>query len=526
LLDSLLQEKTAELLQRMSCSFLIIFLLSCYVFLSQAFNTSDNADFVPLADIKAKLDVIGQVVINTTLENPVKGNDVHKSIDSYASMIDIHDEVALDDEALVLAHIESDIEDFEDLKKTITFLEKSVRKHADSHVVKSQELLEVNRVLHELDEKVVTSFEQELRSLKGQISKLDHKFDNSSMKEIATIVENAEKFLQVSMDKIEELEMIEHEWDVTEESVKIQHMIDQDEAAQYGTKIILESLKPSDDDGPLNKKWSLSDQIITVVPPTSMQLNVKLQLDGDSLYEKLKKSYPMKKSKNQNNLGDVRYTYSDAVIVTKGSQDSEVLNDSDSDSSDSDESDGSDSDVDEVLETSVFDEIVKNKEYIKHWNKGNFEAVVSDESLENNNNKGSLYASFVKDPVSKHYSSEVEGALNTAKETSHKFLENRLGHQETIVSGETVVKNEQTSLMPYLHFIILVLLLMVLLLSCFAYRVIKRRRRAATVTVAFQNLSGFGGNDICTAELETIKEDGGWGKYWRASHKMKQNKFR
>jgi len=505
--------------------------LSCWVFLGQAFNTSDNADFVPLADTKAKLDVIGQVDTNTTLENPIKGNGDDENIDGYGSMIDIRDEVALDDEALVLAHIESDIEDFEDLKNTITFLEKSVRKHADSHVVKSQELLEVNRVLHELDEKVLTSFEQELRSLKGQISKLNHKLDNSSMKETATIVENAEKFLQVSMDKIEELEMIEHEWDVTEESVKIQHMIDQDEAAQYGTKIILEALKPSSDVDLPNKKWSLSDKIIDEVPPTSTQLSVKLNLDGDSLYEKLKKSYPMKKSKNQNNYGDVKYTNSDGVIVTKGSQDSEVLNGSDSDNSDSDvsddsDSDDSDSDEDEVLKTSVFDEIVRNKDYIKHWNKGNLEKVVSDKSFESNNNKGSLYASFVKDPVSKHYSSEVEEALNTAKETSHKFLENRLGHQETVVSGETVVKNEQTSLMSYLHFIILVLVLMVLLLSCFAYRVIKSRRRAATVTVAFQNLSGFGGNDICTAELETIKEDGGWGKYWRASHKMKQNKFR
>ena len=112
----------------------------------QAFNTSDNPDFAPLADMKAELDVIGQVDINTTLENPVKGDDVDENIDGYASMIDIRDEVSLDDEALVLAHIDSDIEDFEDLKKTITFLEKSVRKHADSHVVKSQELLEANSV--------------------------------------------------------------------------------------------------------------------------------------------------------------------------------------------------------------------------------------------------------------------------------------------------------------------------------------------------------------------------------------------
>merc|ERR1711942_652412 len=98
------------------------------------------------------------------------------------------------------------------------------------------------------------------------------------------------------MDKIDELEMIEQEWKVAEESAKIQHMIDQDEAKQYGSKIILEALKPTADDGVPHKKWSLRGQSSIKASPTSPQSSGKIKFDGDSMYEKFKKAYLLKKS--------------------------------------------------------------------------------------------------------------------------------------------------------------------------------------------------------------------------------------
>ena len=127
-------------------SFLLICLLSCLIPFGQALNASDNADILLLVDGKAKDDVIEQEYINTTLKNPDDGKNFDESIDGNASMIDIRDEVSLDDEALVITHIDSDIADFESLKKSITFLEKSIRKHADTHVVNSQELVAANEV--------------------------------------------------------------------------------------------------------------------------------------------------------------------------------------------------------------------------------------------------------------------------------------------------------------------------------------------------------------------------------------------
>jgi len=467
-----------------------------------------------------------EVELNATLDNSVESLIVEEDINGYAAMIDIRDEVSIEDEALILAHIDSDIEDFEDLKKTIEYLEKSIRRHADTNIVKSKELVEAHNVMKKLDEKVVTSYEQELKSLKSQISRLGHKYDNASINEIATIVENAEMFLQVSMDKIDELEMIEQEWKVAEESSTIQHMIDEDETKQYQSKIILEALKKSSVGGVglPSEKISVNDESRTIASATSTKSSDKIKLDGGSMYEKIKKINSMMEANNKKEINeDPEKVVSTKVIISNdGNSDKDTGKNY---SNVGDMQMDYDSDEGEVLESN--DDIIENepnfKERVKGGNRDNLFTEVTDKSLKSHDDKESVSASYLdlktrgKYSVD-HYSSKVKEALNTAKEKSHEFMDNKLG-QET-ESGETEV--EQTSSVSHLYIIIPVFGLMVLLFSVYVYRAFISKRRA---TVAFQNLSGFGNNERYT-ELESIKADIGWGKSWRTSHKKKQNKFR
>lgn len=87
----------------------------------------------------------------------------------------------------------------------------------------------------------------------------------------------------------------------------------------------------------------------------------------------------MKKTTNQTNESGVKNTSFGGLSVTSDSDEGEVQDDSDSDNSDSDDSD-SDSDEDEVLEIS--DEIFKDNDYIKVWNRRKLKIPVADEGLE------------------------------------------------------------------------------------------------------------------------------------------------
>jgi len=505
----------------MTFSLFIIFSLSGLITSCQGLtvNTSTGLEH---AIVVEEGSGIAEVVLNTTLENPVESIIMEEDIDGYAAMIDIRDEVSVEDEALILAHIDSDIEDFEDLKKTIEFLEKSIRKHADTHIVKSKELVEANKVLKKLDEKVVTSYEQELKSLKSEISKLDHKYDNASINEIATIVENAEMFLQVSMDKIDELEMIEQEWKAAEEMSKIQHMIDVDETKQYQTKIILDALKQASVDGDgIHSKLSVNDESVTRAPATSTKSSEKIKLEGGSMYQKIKKfNSMMEVKKKEVTEGPPAEGVSSKITISyDGNSDKEIET---NDSNAGDIQMDYDSDEGEVLDSN--NGIIENepKELVNGGTIEKLKTKVSDKSLKSHGDKETVSAN--SDHMSRgkysvdHYSSKVMEALNTAKEMSHKFLDNKLGQESEL--GQTEV--EQTSSASHLYIIIPVFALMVLLFSFYVYRAITSKRRA---TVAFQNLSGFGNNERYT-ELESIKEDIGWGKSWRTSHKKKQNKFK
>ena len=132
--------------------------------MAPTFNVAPKAMFsnsVPTNESNSEVKGLGVNVSvdsfdsqNVGFEN-LESEDVDENIAVFAGLISIKDEASLDDEALVLAHIQSDIEDFEDLKKTVAFLVHHLGKHADIHVVKALELEEADKVLKELDVKEI-----------------------------------------------------------------------------------------------------------------------------------------------------------------------------------------------------------------------------------------------------------------------------------------------------------------------------------------------------------------------------------
>jgi hypothetical protein len=368
--------------------------------------TTSNS--VLINESKSKESVNAPVDI---FENP-ESEDIKDNIDDYAGMISIKDEASINDEALVLAHIQSDIEDFEDLKKTIAYLKHHLGKHADIHVVKSLELEEADKVLKELDVKVIKFYEQELMSLKSQIPKLKHKFDNQSIDEITLIVENAEMFLQLSMEKIEGLEMLEQEWEVAEESAEIQEAIHQDEMWEHSKKILIEALKPSVSD---EFKKKMSDQDDDNKPPiaypTSKPGGIKINLnksgsENSSMYKKMKNTKMLNNDLSER-IGDDDMA-SDEGNVKKDSDDG-FANDDDLDNV----KDSRYEDVErlqEIAELARIDALKKVEENLK-------KELESDRRGRKND----------IDPV-EYYSKEVQEALKSAKETSQEFIDKKLYH--------------------------------------------------------------------------------------------------
>jgi len=483
----------------------------------QAFNTSSlsnttlgNSTVVAEVPDDASDDAEFQLNLTEVASNASSedSNDSKDDDMEYAGMIDILDEVSLEDEALVLAHIDSDIDDFEDLKRTIAFLEQHVRKHADINVVKSKELIAADKVLKELDVKVATFYEHELQSLKSQVSNLDHKFDKASMEEISTIVENAEMFLQLSMDKIEELEIIEQEWEVTEESAKIQEMIDQDEAKAYSSKILLKALKPSVGEEFKDKLRDMEEahdpRIVKASTLATTKPSVRIN-DNSSMYRKMRKMNMMNREEKEPNIKE--------ALTMDGIDNKEV---------ESEVSEQEDPDKGIVIEESDEGDVIEDlDQWIVDDESEHQKLILSDEDTkyEKKDEDNSEHRIKGSDAV-EHYSNKVRDALNTAKDMSHKFLDKALRHTETVSDG-----GEQATSVPYLYIVIFMLALLVLVISCIAFRTFVRRRR---VKVVMQNLSGFGSNERCYTELESVKGDSGWGRSWSPwnTNKKRQNKFK
>lgn len=407
---------------------------------------------------------IPEAVLTQSVDIPINSdglpNPDYSEAEVYADLVSIQDEFEIDDEALVIAHIQSDIEDFEDLRHTIKFLENHISKHADVHVVRDKELREVDSVLKELDHDVIKFYENELVSLKSQISKLNHKFDNDTIFQIGTIVETAESFLQMSMSKIDEIGMIDQEWEVQEETAKIQKLIDQDEISENGGSRLLDAMIP--DEVPISKS-EIADKYFK---SSSVSYPIKSVESVKTKYEK--------SEENKSSIGNLRKVYREFKKVSKGSNMAKDNNNQ----------------VSSML-NNVEDYVSSSTRAMKV---SRLEAV-SEKSAE------AVLEKF--DPV-EHYSSEVREALKNAKDESRKFVDKTLHHDQ---------KQKGVFVVSTMHILLTLLAVLVLCVTLVACRGLCKRR---TMTIQFQNMSGYGGHvkSLNDTELVSIKEDDGWGRSW------------
>jgi len=373
-------------------------------------NDTGTSNKIILEEFVGKENEIIKVDVATTPKNisDVSEGPKRYSIDDeeetliIAEQISILDEFAIEDKTLVLAHIQSDIEDLEDLKDSIKFLESHLRKHADIHVVRSQEVQDADAMLTLIDEQVIKTYGNQLRALKTQIRN-SIKIDEQSRKEVNQIVLKAEEFLQSSMDKINNLEMLDQEWEVQEEDVKIQQLIHEDEVQEYSSNILVNALKPTNESQQV--KSSISDEGLD----KNLQKSKFSILEGHNLYESLK-----------------NFTRHHKV---------DIKNDSETDTSD-------------VSISPLSEDLITNdsKETFIKMNK-------AQENV-------SMYKEKSRMDVVYQYSPDIKKALEKAKNISRDFINNRL-HSKDIESEAVTISylHMVIGLLSFVTFVVVFLLL-------------------------------------------------------------------
>merc|ERR1740131_288185 len=126
----------------------------------------------------------------------------------------------------VLNYINEDIEEFEVFKSKIAYLEKHLEEHADRNIIDTEELVDTNDMLKELDLKGVEPFEKNLIALRNQFEKLNDSLDEDSMAVVLETIEKAEEYIDVVKERMEDFDALEQEWESKEETEIIQNMLE------------------------------------------------------------------------------------------------------------------------------------------------------------------------------------------------------------------------------------------------------------------------------------------------------------
>merc|ERR1719369_1610908 len=335
-------------------------------------------------------------------------------------------------------------------------------------------------MLKKLNARVVLPYEQKLKSLKTEILKLNHTFDNKTIAEISAIVENAEMFLETSRERIELLESRDQEWDVAEESAKIQEMFKplkhEEEKDEFVGKLLIEALKPAVTKEVKVKLSETSEKYLSkptisypTVKPGFPKINLNKSIsEAKSLFHKMKHMKMLNKNNKQKNVDD------------------------------EDELDKHQ--VDEQSEVAAVKKLKKSLE---------LEALSDLKGRE-----------MIDDPV-EHYSEGVKKALETAKEMSHQFMHEKMHNQNAYFEDEVP---HPGFVHDYLAVLTLIGLVVVLGAAMGAFKVVFKRKKGSRVSM--QNLSGV--SDKSYLELQSIKEDNGWGRNFSpwSAYKNKQYKFK
>jgi len=115
-------------------------------------------------------------------------DEVPKSIN-----VNVSDQV----ETLFLDQINARIEEFEDLNTQVKVLERHLRKHSDF-----EEFNNTEHMLVDIEDKGIKPYEEELVVLKSKIINSNHEINATTVVLINTMVDNAEKFLEVNRERV------------------------------------------------------------------------------------------------------------------------------------------------------------------------------------------------------------------------------------------------------------------------------------------------------------------------------------
>jgi len=117
--------------------------------------------------------------------------------------------------------IETEIDGYHEIKKRIQFLESHLKEHADFNLIKTEDLVDAASTLQTLKKTIIEPLETNLLAVRSQIAKEGHQLTPKELHLVKSVLENADAFLLNSEDRLNNLELIENDWDVLEESEKI-----------------------------------------------------------------------------------------------------------------------------------------------------------------------------------------------------------------------------------------------------------------------------------------------------------------
>jgi len=145
------------------------------------------------------------------------GTSFNRTEDKFQNDVStVNSSITIEDNELAKAHIDMDINDFEDLKAKLVLLEKNLRQNADFDLVENEELVDTDNMLKDIGFQILEPYEDKLKALKSQIVKSNSKLNDDTLATIETVIENAEIFLQTSRERLSEVEVLEEEWENAE----------------------------------------------------------------------------------------------------------------------------------------------------------------------------------------------------------------------------------------------------------------------------------------------------------------------
>jgi len=159
------------------------------------------------------------------------GTSINITEENYQNDVStINSSNTIEDNELEKAHIDMDINDFEDLKAKLVLLENNLRQHADFDLVQNEELVDTDNMLKEIGFQTLAPYEDTLKALKSQIVQSNSKLDDDTLVAFETVIENAEHFLRTSRQRLSEVEVLEKEWKNSEEKEIESNIEDIDES--------------------------------------------------------------------------------------------------------------------------------------------------------------------------------------------------------------------------------------------------------------------------------------------------------